>query len=545
MTDDAALEEGREAYRQHRWRDAFSRLRAARNSKELEPDDLALLATAAFLIGEDDECVEAFGRAHHAYLELGMPDRAARCAFRAGFQFMNRGDMAQAGGWFGRGQRVLDEAGIDCVERGYLLFPVGTMTMFGGDPAAAQPIFQQIGEYGERFRDPDLKAMSRLGEGECLIMLGRVAEGTALHDEAMLAVTSGEVFPMITGLIYCAVIETCRELFDWRRSREWTDALTRWCASQPDLVPYRGQCLVHRAEIMQLHGEWPGALDEAERAREVLSRPPPQPAVGEAFYELAEIHRLRGDFAKAESGYRSANESGKSPQPGVALLRLAQGQVDAAFATITRVVSETAERRQRCRMLAALVDIALAAGNVASARHAADELTELAAVLGAPYIDAIAQQATGAVLLAEDDPRGALAALRSAATVWHSLEAPYEAALGRVLIGSACRKLGDSDSAAIDLDAARRTFERLGAGPALARIDELEGRTGRKEAGGLSAREIEVLRLVAAGKTNRGIASDLVLSEKTVARHLSNIFTKLGVPTRAAATAYAYEHDLV
>ena len=545
MPDNVALEEGRKAFRLRRWTEAFEHLTLAGGSADLDPDDLDLLGTAAILIGKNEEGMEAFVRAHHRHLEHSRPDLAVMSAFRIGFQLMNSDDVAQAGAWLSRAQRVLEESGVDCVGRGYLLFPVGTMTMFGGDAAAAQPIFEEMGSYARRFGDKDLMALSLLCEGECLIMLGRAAEGVALHDEAMLSVTSGEVSPMIAGLIYCAVLQSCQQIFDLRRAHEWTEALTRFCASQPDLVPYRGQCLVHRAEIMQLRGSWPDALQEAERAREVLSRPPPQAAVGDAFYQLGEIYRLRGAFAEAEEAYRRANEFGRTPQPGMAALRLAQGQTETAGATIRRVLEETQDRGLRCKVLAVSVDIMIEAGDTAGARDAAGELAEIAKSLETPYLRAISDQATGAALLAEGEAHGALAPLRSAAAAWHSFEAPYEAALTRVLIGLACRHLGDTDTATLELDAARQTFARLGAAPALARLDELEGKDDRKAPGGLTAREIEVLRLVASGKTNRGIANELVLSEKTIARHISNIFTKLGVATRAAATAFAYEHDLV
>ena len=545
MTDDAALEEGRQAYGQRRWRDAFSHLRDAQASEDLEPADLALLATAAFLIGEDDESVEAFNRAYHGYLGRSQPDRAARCAWRAGFTFMNRGgDVAQANGWFARGQRILDEAGLDTVERGYLLFPNAAMTMFGGDPARAQEMFGKIREYADRYRDPDLTALSRLGGGQSLIMTGRIPEGVALHDEAMLAVTSGEVSPMVAGLVYCAVVETCQHILDVRRAQEWTAALSRWVEAQPDLVPFRGQCLVHRAELMAVRGSWMESLGEAERAREVLSRPPPHPAVATAFYQLGEIHRLRGDFSKAEDAYRKSNEHGLAPQPGLALLRLAQGHVDAASGTIRRVLEES-QPPERCKVLAAFVEIVLVAGDVPAAMKAADELAMLTSVIDVPYVHALSHQAMGAALLAEGDPQRALGSLSAAASAWHALDAPYEAARVRVLSARACRLLGDEDSARLELDAARQAFTTLGAAPALGDLEREDGRAGAKAPGGLSAREIEVLRLVAAGKTNRGIASELVLSEKTVARHVSNIFTKLGVSTRAAATAYAYEHDLV
>ena len=308
-------------------------------------------------------------------------------------------------------------------------------------------------------------------------------------------------------------------------------------------MPYRGQCLVYRAEIMQLHGAWSDAVEEARRACEWLSRPP-GPATGPAFYQRAELHRLRGEFAKAEQAYRQASQFGRTPQPGLALLRLAQGQLDAAAAAIRRAVEEAQDRLTRAKVLAAHVEIMLAVGDVPAARAAADELTAVAADLDAPLLRAVAAHATGAVLLAEGDARAAVAALRRAWTAWQELEAPYDAARVRVLIGLAYRALGDRDTAAMELDAARWVFRQLGAMPDVIQVEALVREAAPRAAGGLTAREVEVLRLVAAGKTNRAIAADLFLSERTVDRHVSNIFTKLGLSSRAAATAYAVEHDL-
>ena len=528
------------------WSEIYARLAAADRESPLGPDDLVRLAGASFLIGREAESARFWARAYHGFHDRAEPAAAARSAFWLAYGLLDKGDLAQASGWLARARRLLDECGQDCVERGYLLLPDALRAISEGEYEPAADRFRLAATAGQRFGDADLIALARHGEGRALLRLGRTAEGLELLDEAMVAVTAGEVSPVVAGDVYCGVISGCQEVFDWRRAREWTAALARWCDDQPDLVPYRGQCLLRRAEVLQLHGDWAAALDEARRACERLADPAGQAGLGAALYQLAELHRLRGELAEAEEAYRQASLHGRRPQPGLALLRLAQGEVAAALAAIAGALNESAERRTRSRLLPAQVEIALAAHDNALARTAADELAAIATEIGASYLRAASWQATGRVRLGEGDARRALADLREAEAAWRELEVPYEAARTRVAIAIACRALGDECAAGLELEAARSAFGKLEAAQDLAQVERLGERSAVPAgAGGLTPRELQVVRLVAAGATNRAIAARLRISEKTVARHLSNIFVKLEVPSRAAATAYAYEHRLV
>ena len=538
------LEQRRASSGERTWGDTYEKLAAANGDERLELDHLEDLALSAHMIGHDEAATDAWTRAHREALRCNDPERAARNAFLIGSGLLFRGEIAPAMGWFARGGRVLEGRGA-AAEHAWLLTWNAFPRMFSGDPEGAQPAFAQASELARGFDDVDLLTMARLGQGMCLVMQGRAEAGVGLLDEVMVGVTSGEVSPVFAGIAYCSVIQACSDLFDLRRAREWTAALTRWCDAQPGLVPYRGNCLVHRCEILQLQGSWSEALEAAEQACDHLSGPLKWDSLGSAYYQLGELQRLRGEHDRAEQSYRRASEAGRQPEPGLALLRLAQGRVDLAVAVMRRVVDETADPSARSRLLPAYVEIMLAAADVPSARAGAEELAQIAAFLDAPYLHAVAAASVAAVLLADGDARSALPKLRIAAAVWRDLDAPHETARVKVLIGLACRALGDPETATLELDGARAVFKTLGAGPDIERLDALMTQLHGQDVGGLSAREVEVLRLVGTGKSNRAIANHLGLSEKTIARHVSNIFTKIEVPSRAAATAYAYEHGLI
>ena len=369
-----ALGAGRRSFEQRAWHDAYDNLSAADRAEPLGRDDLERLAIAAFLAGDDQACTALTTRAYRDCEQHSDTRRAARCTFWLAFGFLLEGEMAPAGGWVARAQLVLDEHHLDCAERGLLLLPTALGHLAAGELEQSLAGFSEALAIGQRFADADLTTLGRLGRGQSLALGGRHTDGAAEFDLLMLAITSDEVSPMVVGVAYCGVIQTCQLTFDLRRAKEWTAALSRWCDAQPDLVPFRGQCLVHRAEIMQLAGTWGHALEEAQRARDELSRPPGHPAVGAAWYRIAELQRLRGDLAGAEDAYRTASDHGHDPQPGLALLRLAQGQPAVAAAAIGRAFGEAVDPLSRGRLLLGYVEIMLAVGDVAAARAATDRL---------------------------------------------------------------------------------------------------------------------------------------------------------------------------
>jgi ATP/maltotriose-dependent transcriptional regulator MalT len=546
MTETAdALERGRDHHAGRAWTDAYEALSNADREGSLGGEDLELVATAAYMVGRENEYLEFLGRAYRAHLDAGDSLSAFHSSFWVGVNLARRGEMGPASGWLGRARRLLDREEGDCVERGYMMLPRVFELEGGGDWESAGRIAAEAAEIGERFADADLPALARHEQGHVLIRQGQVREGLGLLDEAMVAASSGELSPIVTGIVYCGVILACEDAHDLRRAREWTATLTRWCEEQPAMVAFTGRCLIHRAEIMQSQGAWAAALEEARRAAERSLLGENRWAAGEACYRQGELHRLRGDFAAAEAAYREASRQGREPQPGLALLRLAQGDAAAAAAAVRRVAEEETEPGRRAGLLPALVEIMLAVDEIEAARRAGEELEGLAGEFESATLEATGAHAAGAVELAGGNAAAALPSLRDAAQAWQELEAPYEAARSRELVGLACRALGDADSGELELESARGAFLELEAAPDVARLDSHLAGASSDDRHGLTGRELEVLRLVAAGRSNREIAGALVISEHTVARHLQNIFAKLGVSSRTAAGAFAFEHRLV
>jgi DNA-binding CsgD family transcriptional regulator len=543
-TPAARLLKARELFAARAWLDAHDAFNEADARAPLALDDLWRLSWAGSLSGREAASFVVLERIYQAELERDVRG-AARAAFWLGFRLVHL-EPSRGQGWLARAERCLERAAEDCVERGYLMLPQVRQHFGAGRYAEAMQAAKAAAELGERFGERDLAVFARNLQGRILIRQGSLDAGLKLLDEAMLAVTAGELSPVLTGLVYCSAIDSCQSVYALERMREWTESLRGWCDAQPQLSLFAGSCLVSRAEIMEVAGEWSGALEEARRAGKLLLESMGPRAVGEAIYREAEILRLRGELDAAEARYGEASESGRDPQPGLALLRRAQGRAEVGAQALRRAVAASTQPLQRVRLLPALVELLLATGAVDEARTAAGELAEITALFDTPVLRAISAQARGAVQLQSGDAAAAFRSLRDAFGLLQELGAPYLTAQTRVLLACACQALGDDDTAGLEIAAARGAFAKLGALTDVQAIDALLARAAAPPGVfGLSARELEVLRLVASGKTNKLIAAELCLSEKTVDRHVSNIFDKLDVPSRAAATAFAYENKLI
>lgn len=508
----------------------------------MSSQDLQDAGLAAYLLGHRDAAVDYEQRAFAVCQQAGDPAGMIRCCFHLAMVFGSSGEAALAQGWTARADRILDDLADDAVEHGY----VSVLHMYGhlatDNLPAASAAAATTTTAGRDHADPDLLALGLCSQGRLLILSGRIADGLRLLDEAMAGAAAGEVTPVVFGDVYCTAIEGCQEIGDYGRVGEWTSALHRWCSDHPGLLAFTGQCSLHRGQLMRVHGAWSEALEEFANAIERYRLSNSVVAVGLAECERGDVLRQRGDFAAAELAYQRSSERGYDPQPGLALLWLARGKREAAVAAVRRLVAEVPNPIARCRLLPTAVDILLAAGAVDEARAVAARLDEVAVQVGTETLQAYAAFASGAVELASGDAAGALPYLRKARLLWAASQWPYEGARVRLLTARTLIAIGDDESARRELEAASATFHELGAAPSAAEAEHLLGPAGYP--GGLTVREVEVLRLVASGRSNSQIAAQLVLSEKTVARHLSNIFTKLDVTSRTAAAAYAFEHDL-
>lgn len=539
VVDDLAR--ARAAYERREWLTVYGSLSDV-DSSSMAADDFARLATTAYLLGHRNDCIQALQRAYQTYLDAGDVLGAVRCAFWLARVLIESGEPAVGGGWVGRCERLLGDVPGDVVERGYLLVPVMFRHLVAGEFEHAHTRATEIADYGRRFSDQDLVAFGLSAQGRMLLYSGRVPEGLALMDEAMVGVANGEVSPIFAGQIYCVLIEGCQEISDFHRAAQWTSALTSWIDAQPGLVAYTGQCATHRGQILRIRGAFAEAVVEFEGAVErYLKADLPAPA-GLAMKECGDVLRVRGELAAAEAAYERAVGYGCEPQPGLALLWLARGRTSPARAAVRRLLAEARDPVHRARILPAAVEVLLACDEVDEADRLSVELRDIAVSFGCTALLASAHLALGTAALARGDAADALTELRRALLQWQETGAPFEAARCRLHIGRSLRALGDEQSALTELAAARRAFAELGAVPAEREAARL---LSSSVPAGLTERELEVLRLVASGSSNPDIAAALVLSEKTVARHLSNIFAKLDVSSRTAAAAFAYENGLV
>jgi DNA-binding NarL/FixJ family response regulator len=536
------LHRAREAYERREWVATYRAL-SDLDEADLRPDDFMALGTTAYLLGRHNDCVQAAQRAYQAYLDQGDTLGAVRAACSLTMVLWMGGEVAVGSGWQARAERLLDEVTGDAVERGYLYDVALIGHVIRGEFAEAFATAPKITDYGRRYGDPDLLALGVHSEGRMMVYSGQVADGLRRLDEAMVGVMAGEVSPIAAGRVYCSTVETCQEVSDLGRASEWTHALATWCDDQPGLVAFTGQCAVHRGQLMRFHGAYGDALEELARAVERYTLAGGDPALGLAHAERGDVLRLMGEHAAAQAAYDEAVRFGSQAQPGRALLWSAEGRVEPAASAVRRALGEAGDPVHRSQLLPGSVEVLLAAGADDEAAALAEELAGIAESFGCAALRAAAEAASARVALGRAGAEAALAAARLAIREWASLSVTYEVARCRVLVGRALRLIGDDESAAAELAEARKTFVELGAAPGAREAAALLGRA--ETPGGLSPREVEVLRLVAAGKSNPEIAATLVLSEKTVARHLSNIFVKLDVGSRTAAAAFAYAHRLV
>ncbi len=532
---------GRAAYRDWQWVEAFQSFTAVEKASGLSPADYELLAATSYMLGDVPSLIEAQERAYTGYLDEGRPLPAARVALWVASGLASRGKFTEAGGWVERGSRLLEPVDEPCMERGYLLLPQALRHMISGEIEEVVPIAAEAARIGREFNYPDLIALATHTQARALVALGQSTEGFRLLDEVMLSIIAGDCSPMVTGIVYCSVLEGCYEAHEIGRAAIWTDSLAEWCGAQPDLVAFNDQCLAHRSELLRLQGDWPEALSEAQRSHQNHAR---GPVAAQAHYQQAEIYRMSGDFKSSQLAYQETALKGGEPQPGLALLQLRLGSEDAAVASIRRALLETQGLLPRVRLLPGCVEVLVGTGHLEEAASAVEELTTIAEKTSIDTHRGWARYCSGLMALARSTPVEAASYLREALRIWEELGLPYELARVRRDLGRALAQMGDADGARVQLDAALSVFNTLGARPDAEEVTSALSSGDSEKPFGLTDREVEVLTKLASGATNRAIAVDLVLSERTIDRHVSNIFTKLGVNTRSAATATAIRNNL-
>ncbi|VXB81210.1 Helix-turn-helix transcriptional regulator [Microbacterium sp. 8M] len=509
----------------------------------LDATELDELGQAAWFTGRDDVSARAWERAHLAFLDAGDLAAAVRCVFWLGFTLSEHGDEVRARTWMGRLFELCGRPDGDERTEPFQALCRAVARFAQGDLEGSVPLYREASALAAAVGDDDLDALATMGLGRSLVRIGRAEEGFDCLDRVMLMIGSDRVSDRAAGPAFCAVVASLLARGDLERARVWTRDLGDWCDSQRGLEPFRGECTLHRATVMQLGGEWAAAARAAEQVCGTEKR---TETLGNAWYRAAELHRIAGRAAAARDAFRQAAALGRDVQPGLALLHRDAGELDSAWAGLARARATMGGPAERAEVLAATVAVALDRGRLADARAAAEELTECAAAFDTLCLRAQAAQARGEVALRDGHPDEALPLLRAAWLDWRRLDAPHQAALVRVDIGAAARAAGDEEGALLEFDAARAVLEGLGAVPDLARLERLAAASAPASTDpGLSRREREVLELVARGWSNRRIAERLFLSDRTVARHVGSILSKLGVPSRSAATAYAYAHGLV